>query len=123
MIKAQALMFLRSHFHKELKMQNLMIMDPKELWDDLKLCLDYLHDEQFQRCRQDGKPFANFYWIQLSSMDFLAFIAALMPICTKIVVPSRMLEIPTEDTNSTWFKKLTLLGEMTLVLSLPPVSP
>ncbi len=35
MINAQALMFLRHHIHKELKMQYLMIMDPKELWDNL----------------------------------------------------------------------------------------
>ena len=43
MIKAQTLMFLRRHIHKELKMQYMMIMDPKELWDNLKLCFDYVH--------------------------------------------------------------------------------
>ncbi|KAL6225785.1 hypothetical protein ACLB2K_004634 [Fragaria x ananassa] len=47
MIKAQTLMFLRRHIHKELKMQYLMMMDPKELWDDLKLRFDYVHDVQF----------------------------------------------------------------------------
>ena len=43
--------------------------------------------------------------------------------CIMIAVLAKKLLIPTEDTNGTWLKKLTLLGEMTLVLSLPPISP
>lgn len=39
-----------------------------------------------------------------------------------IVVLANKVLIPTEDTSSTWLKKITLLGEMTMVLSLLQIS-